>query len=265
MGHSDSELKRLIWQGELLRANTERLLEMAQISRGMRVLDVGCGAGGVALMAAELVGPSGSVIGVDRSAKALAVAETRAEAAGLSWVTFTQASLEELTADESFDAVVGRYVLFHQTDPVGFLRAAGRHIGRSGVIAFHEPNMARPAPSVPEVPLWRQVDEWCKQALTSVAPHADAGSRMVELFSAAGLAEPDVRCLVDVGGGRGSLFYKYHAEATRSLLPLLVKLGVPAEVIGVDTLEDRLRDAVVNARAQIDMNPQCLAVARSER
>lgn len=159
--------------------------------------------------------------------------------------------------------MVGRYVVIHQPDPVGFLRAAGRRVAPGGVLAFHEMNAARPAPAVPDVPLWRQADGWAKQALSSVAPHMDAGSRLIELFARAGLPEPSVCCEAPVGSGPDSHLYKYMADVIRSLLPVLGRLGVPGDVVGIDTLEDRPRDAVTGARAQIEWNPQFLAVART--
>ena len=57
LGWSEQEVTRLIWQGELFRPFTRRLLEEAGLKPGMRVLDLGSGAGDVAMLAAELVGP----------------------------------------------------------------------------------------------------------------------------------------------------------------------------------------------------------------
>jgi ubiquinone/menaquinone biosynthesis C-methylase UbiE len=51
----------------MLRPITERLLRSAGIEPGMRVLDIGCGAGDVSMLAAELVGSTGSVVGIDRN------------------------------------------------------------------------------------------------------------------------------------------------------------------------------------------------------
>lgn len=263
LGHSDAELQRLIWQADVLRPYTERLLRMAGLRAGMRVLDVGCGAGDVTMLAARLVGPAGSVTGVDRSDQPLALAEQRAESAGLPWIEYHQAAVEDFTAADGFDAVIGRYVVIHQADPVGFLRAAGRQVKPGGVLAFHEMNVERPAFVYPDVPLWRQADNWAKQAVCSVSPHMGAGSRLIELFAEAGLPEPELRCEAPTGGGEVCDLYKYMAETIRSLLPVLARLGIPGESVGIETLEDRLRDAVVAARAQIEWNPQFLAVART--
>jgi ubiquinone/menaquinone biosynthesis C-methylase UbiE len=262
LGHSDDELQRLMWQAEVLRPYAEQLLRMAGIGPGMRVLDIGCGTGDMAMLAAGRVGPSGSVTGIDRSERPLAVAARRAELAGLPWARFQHAALEEFTATEPFDAVIGRYVLIHQTDPVGFLSEAGRHVAVGGVLAFHEMNAARPTVICPEVPLWQQADQWAKRALSSVSPSMDAGSLLIEHFAAAGLPEPELHGEVPVGGGRGSHLYRYMAETIRSLLPVLGGLGVPAEVVGIDTLEERLRAAVTHAKAQIEWNPQFLAISR---
>src|ERR1700722_3576073 len=69
LGHSPEEISRLMLQATLLHPFTERLMKNAEIGPGMRVLDLGCGAGDVSMLAAELVGPSGSVVGIDRNAQ----------------------------------------------------------------------------------------------------------------------------------------------------------------------------------------------------
>src|SRR5690348_210473 len=61
LGHSSEEVRRLERQAQFVSSLTRRLFEMAGIRRGMRVLDVGSGAGDVALLLAEYVGQDGSV------------------------------------------------------------------------------------------------------------------------------------------------------------------------------------------------------------
>ncbi len=65
LGHSDRELKRLRLQAELIDPFTRQYYRDAGIEQGMRVLDVGSGGGDAALVAAELVGEAGEVVGVD--------------------------------------------------------------------------------------------------------------------------------------------------------------------------------------------------------
>jgi ubiquinone/menaquinone biosynthesis C-methylase UbiE len=69
LGHADAEQQRLSKQGHNLRPFTEQLLRDVTLRPGMRVLDVGCGNGDVTLLAAELVGPSGLAVGIDRSSE----------------------------------------------------------------------------------------------------------------------------------------------------------------------------------------------------
>jgi ubiquinone/menaquinone biosynthesis C-methylase UbiE len=76
LGHSHAEIRRLMLQAAILRPFTERLLRNAEIGPGMRVLDLGCGAGDVSMLAAELVGASGSVVGIDRNPQVIALASS---------------------------------------------------------------------------------------------------------------------------------------------------------------------------------------------
>src|SRR3569623_3584663 len=111
LGHDASELQRLIKQSEFFGVLPRHLWREAGLAPGMRVLDVGCGAGDTPLLAAELVGPTGHVIGVARSAQGLALARRRAEAAGLTNVEIREADAAELVLDRPVAALVGRLVL----------------------------------------------------------------------------------------------------------------------------------------------------------
>src|SRR5262249_59443113 len=88
LGHSEVELERLAFEAELVGPVTRRLLVEAGLARGMRVLDVGTGRGDVAFLAAELVGETGQVVGVDRAFEAVAVGQQQVERASLAQVSF---------------------------------------------------------------------------------------------------------------------------------------------------------------------------------
>src|ERR1700691_5438057 len=90
LGHTDRELDRLKAQARLIEGDTRQFLCEAGIEAGMRVLDIGSGAGDVAFLAAKLVGASGEVIGTDKSAAAIAASSRSAQERGLSNVSFRE-------------------------------------------------------------------------------------------------------------------------------------------------------------------------------
>ena len=98
------ERRRLDPHGSLLRPHAERLLWDAGIGPGMRVLDVGCGTGEVSVLLADLIGPSGEVVAIDRSVAALAVAERRFGALGLGQIRLVEGEAGSMAFDDPFDA-----------------------------------------------------------------------------------------------------------------------------------------------------------------
>src|SRR5882672_2071876 len=81
LGDSGSEVCPLGLRISSVLELTEETLRRAGIERGMRVLDLECGAGDASLSIAKLIGPSGLVVGLDRSPEAIAAAEKRATVA----------------------------------------------------------------------------------------------------------------------------------------------------------------------------------------
>src|SRR5260221_1740276 len=122
LGHSERELARLGAQARVVDPITRRFLVQAGIDSGMRVLDVGSGTGDVAFLAAELIGGTGEVVGLDRSLAALTVARARAEERGLANVSFLEGDAASTAFAHPFDAAIGRYVLQFQPDPAVMLR-----------------------------------------------------------------------------------------------------------------------------------------------
>src|SRR3970040_751585 len=116
---------------------TRRLLQLAGISAGMRVLDIASGTGEPALPAAEVVGPGGRVVLTDQSEEMLAVAREKAEARGLTNVEFRIADGEELDVEEDeFDAVLCRWGIMFMPEPARCLRQARAALKPGGRIAM---------------------------------------------------------------------------------------------------------------------------------
>lgn len=254
LGHSPAEIRRLMTtQADLLRPTTERLLRAAGVSTGMRVLDLGCGAGDVSILAAELVGPSGSVVGIDRNADVVTAANERARSSGLRNVDFRHAELHAFTSDALFDCVVGRYVLIHQADPANFLRTGAQFLQRNGVIAFHEPDITRSANSSPLVPRLQAVGELLRAAFIDAVPHYDVANRMVEHFLNAGLPTPSMLREIPISTGEHSTLCRWSAETLHSVQPRLIEMGLfPNEEIDVEKVEAKLREAAVAARSVLE-------------
>jgi SAM-dependent methyltransferase len=102
---------------------SERLVELAGVEPGSRVLDVACGYGEPTLTAAKKAGADGSVVATDISAEMLAYGRERAAAAGLDNIEFVEADASALDLPEdSFDAAVSRWGIIF--DPDGEAAAA---------------------------------------------------------------------------------------------------------------------------------------------
>ena len=245
LGHGSEEHRRLILQSRFVGELTEIVFARAGLAQAMRVLDVGCGAGDVSLLAAAFVGPSGSVLGIDQSPESVSLARERAKAAGLDNVRFEVARLEEFREGGPFDALVGRLVLLYLKEPAVVLRQLAELVRPGGVIVFHEMEMTT-ARCVPESPLWTRTGRWIVEAFTRAGVETSMGSRMYSVFKDAGLSAPEMISGGRVEGNPESQIFEWLAQTVRSLLPMIEKTGVATkEEVGIDTLADRLRAEMI--------------------
>lgn len=125
------------WRSEFERGAagvTTRLLDLAGVRAGQRVLDVATGHGDPAVSAAEVVGSDGHVVGVDISPGMIETARKRA--AGMENIEFIEGDMEsvELPAG-SFDVVLSRFGLMFATDHLAIFRALRRVLVPGGVLA----------------------------------------------------------------------------------------------------------------------------------
>src|SRR5215475_1083290 len=165
MGSTDHERQRLMTQGGILRQPLESAFRAAGITTGMRILDIGCGVGDVAMLAAEIVGPSGLVVALDRDAASIEWARRRVAEAGFPNIQFHATEFDQFKEAGSFDALVGRFILLYLPGPVATLRHLAHSLRSGAVIAFMEPDFTVPSSVFPPMPDFKNCEKWVSEAL----------------------------------------------------------------------------------------------------
>jgi SAM-dependent methyltransferase len=261
LGRSEKESQRLVKQSQFMRPSTERVFRKAGIVTGMRVLDTGCGAGDVSFLVAELVGPAGSVVGIDRDPAVLALARERAKDAGLTNVTFVESQIDAFIAAQPFDAVVGRFVLMYQADPIATLFNLSRTVKTNGLIVFQEPDFGVGVKAWPPLALWDKVKYWSAETFRRGGVHHDIGGKLYHLFRKAGLPGPALLEHISVAGGADTRpFCENIAGIISSLVPSMEKFGIAtAAEVQAETLAERLEQEICAAEAQVTYMPAVAA------
>jgi SAM-dependent methyltransferase len=246
LGHSEDELDRLRTQARLIDPITRRFFREAGIEPGMRVLDVGCGAGDTSLLLAEMVGERGEVIGVDRAPAAIAAARPKGEARPN--LSFIEGDPAEMSFERPFDAVVGRYVLMFQEHPATTLHRLASHLRSGGLLAFHELDYEGIS-SFPPLRTFDQIKRWNAETTLLYGADPHMGAKLLAAFVTAGLPTPTVRVAALSGKGAGSADVLLRARnLTRSLLPETERRGVATRAeVGLDTLLERMQREAVAA------------------
>ncbi len=245
LGHSDRELKRLRLQAQLVDPITRRFFRDAGLKRGMRVLDVGSGGGDTALLAAELVGDAGEVLGLDRSPVAVAAAQNRMKALGKRNISFRQSDPDAVEFGKKFDAVVGRYVLMFNPDPAAMLRSLVQLLRPGGVIVFHETDWYG-VRSSPIAQMYDQCHNWIVRTFKKVGTNPHMGQDLHAVFVQAGIPAPSMGLQALIGGPTDDMVYvDMIAELAITMAPVMEEQGVIARgAIDPATYRQRMRTEV---------------------
>ncbi len=247
-GIGEDEVARLEIQGALLAPGTRIVFTEAGIRHGMRVLDLGCGAGDSTFVAADLVGPGGSVVGLDHSPEALARARLRAEQRGLAQVQFIEGDYYGPAPGGPFDAIVERLALYQIPDPAEVLRQQATVLRPGGLVVAMEGDLSTWR-SLPETALYTQLVSWAVEGLTRAGLPFN-GPQLWVILEEAGLRPLGMIGVQPHFGPGDEAGLAYEVDSLRAVAPLIVGTGVAtAEEIGMETLEQRLREERGKARA----------------
>jgi len=139
LGTHDEEIARLGLQHRIWRPVASDCWRRAGITVGSRVIDIGAGPGYAAIDLAEIVGPTGEVLAVERSARFVEFARRACAAREISHVRFLELDLMEQSLDAAeYDAAWCRWVASFVSSPAALIKKIAGPLRVGGVAIFHE-------------------------------------------------------------------------------------------------------------------------------
>lgn len=228
LSRTAAEYDRLVIQARQFEPFTNRVLAAAGLGLGMTALDAGCGPGEVMRLMGRLVGPKGSVTGIDidPDVGAFGLARLRAEEPGDFHFHAANLLEGEAVPGAPFDLVFCRFLLLHMDDPVAMVRrlAALTRPGGTLVMMDYVVNTLQIAPHHPV--LARGI-EIIKGTFAGAGRPLDAGLRLVEWSRAAGLPMPhgtDIQANLQIMGPD-----PLTARSIEGIGPQAIRLGIATE------------------------------------
>ena len=237
LGYRQAEQERLQRQAEELAHEAGWLFDQIGVHSGARVVEIGCGPRGCLDLLAERVGPTGSVVGVERSEEAVTLARQFAADHDLANVEVQNgdARASGLPAS-SFDLATARLVLVNVPRPEEVVAEMVALVRPGGVVAFHEADWT-PHVCDPPLPAWNRLFDVLVAYSTLNGIDLFVGRRVPRMLRDAGLVDVRVNPLIHVyppGHGRRTIFLGFAQNLRDRLLD--------QKLIGEGELDELLRD-----------------------
>ena len=229
MGRTSAEYQRLRAQAKVWEEGTRRVLIKAGLRPGLSCLDIGCGPGEVMRLMSEMVGPAGSVTGVDVDGRVGREALDVLRTATGGQYAFHEMDVEsaERVPGGAFDAVFSRILLIHLKEPEAFLRKMMSWTKPGGVVVVQEYDFES-WDVCPRLDAVVEVIQTFRAVAKKGGRDTRLGFKLPAGFIAAGLGPPDgidVAALVSelaVGG-------RMTQEVYTSIFPMAQQLGLTDE------------------------------------
>ena len=196
---TEAELGRYRYMAESAMRMEQDLWALAGIAEGAVVADVGCGPGAISVVLAELVGPAGRVVAVDREPEAVEAARVTAARAGAGNVSVVTGDADDTGIEPgSADVVMIRHVLAHNGGREQAIVDHGAGLARPGgtvYLADIDGARFRMRPDDPDIDdLNTRYEQWHAQRGNDLS----VGLRLAELLAAAGLEVVDFQGRINI-------------------------------------------------------------------
>lgn len=241
---TSAEYQRLRRQSQIWEEATERALRKTGLSPGARCLDAGCGPGEVMRLMREKVGPSGHVTGVDIDGAIGAEALAALTSVYGGNIAFHKA---DLMADDipgaPFDLVYSRFVLFHQKQPVEFVKRLWSLVAPGGTLLIMDHDFITGGGWPDYV---QPIGKFIHETFGRSGLDPSIGRRIPELLSASGIGTAD-------GADISTIFVPGPQAApmviavAQSLLPAAEKMGTMTSADFNAMIEEYKKAAVTEA------------------
>jgi ubiquinone/menaquinone biosynthesis C-methylase UbiE len=173
---------------------TRKLFLDSGINAGMRVLDVGCGAGEVSFLMQEILGDKSEIVGIDINEELILSAQNIATERGCQHTRFFTMDIADAASElGTFDAIIGRRILMYLPDPFQTIKDLITCLKPGGRIVFQESDAIGAGVLIEKFPLHTRIQQWVWETVAKEQGNIHIGSELYTLLLKAGLQIQEVR------------------------------------------------------------------------
>jgi ubiquinone/menaquinone biosynthesis C-methylase UbiE len=221
LGYRQAEQERLQQQAQQLAHESSWLFDQIAVTRGARVVEIGCGPHGCLDLLSERVGPTGRVVGVERSADAVALARTLISQRNFQNVDVLEGDARSTGLPRaSFDLATSRLVLVNVPQPEQIVAEAAALVRPGGWVAFHEADYVSHVCD-PPLAAWSTLVELLQTYSEGNGIDHLIGRKVPRLLREAGLIDVRVNPIVHVyppGHGRRGILLDFSENLSERLV-----------------------------------------------
>ena len=221
LGYRPGEQERLQQQAQQLAHESSWLFDQIGVAIGARVVEIGCGPHGCLELLSERVGPSGSVVGVERSAEAVALARKLVAERGLGNVEVLERDARSTGLSRAaFHLATSRLVLVNVPQPEQIVAEAAALVRPGGWVAFHEADYVSHVCD-PPLDAWTRLVELLQTYSERNGIDPLIGRKLPRLLREAGLIDVRVNPLIHVyppGHGRRSILLDFAENLSERII-----------------------------------------------